>query len=128
MEVTHATSVQKEAWNIEKLLRAGVSTVVAVSDSKKHLENIRATAEGANLEMFDKHVQFTGSPERGDCFNELDSTFASHETRARGYQVSVSCAKLSEEGPQARKEPIDRAVAEAIRQITPPEAKDADSQ
>lgn len=116
IEVALGSPIKQEIRNIEKSLTAGVSSILVVSDNSTHLRNIEQAARDAGLELENK-VRFLADSELADYFSELGSTLASHETESRGYQVSVSYAKLDPKERKTRKAAIHRAVAETIRQM-----------
>lgn len=117
VEVALNSSIKQEIRNIEKSLQAGIQSIVVVSDNQTHLENIQKAARDAGLQGLETRVRFLPESQVSDYFNELGSSLASHETESRGYQVSVSYAKLGEKERDARKAAIHRAVAETIRQM-----------
>ena len=126
VEVALNSPIEQEVRNIEKSLEAGISSVVVVSDNQTHLENIEKAAEDAGVQELDTQVRFLETSQLGDYFDELGSSLASHETESRGYQVSVSYAKVDAKERDARKAAIHRAVAETIRQMKQQRPDDAE--
>ena len=126
VEVALNSPIKQEVRNIEKSLQAGIPSIIVVSDNQTHLENIQKAAEDAGLQDLETRVRFLAESQLSDYFDELGSSLASHETESRGYQVSVSYAKLDAKERDARKAAIHRAVAETIRQMKQKGTESAD--
>ena len=115
VEICNTTDAEWEVHNIQKCFDAGYDLIVACSNEKKSLENIRKKAEGSlSAAIHSKLVFF----EQETLFQYLDQELAreaSTETRVKGYRVKVEYSAVSGDEAKHINNSIVKTVAEASR-------------
>lgn len=114
VEVCNTTEADWEVHNIQKCFDAGYDLIVACSNEKKSLENIRRKASTLLQELQNK-LQFF-EPEQ--LFAYLDAEIAkeaSTETRVRGYRVKVNYSPVSNDEAKHISNAMVKTVSEATR-------------
>jgi hypothetical protein len=115
VEICNTTEPDWEMHNIEKCYIAGYDLIVACSNEKKSLENIRKKAETAASKQIQDRLAFF-EPEA--FFQYLDQELAkeaSKEVRTKGYRVKVEYSAVSSDEAKQMSDSIVRTVTEAVR-------------
>lgn len=119
VEISVTTETDWEIHNIEKCLAAGYDIVVACSNEKKTLENIRSKIEDSFDETMKSKILIF-EPEQ--FFMYLDKEVAkeaSTEKRMKGYRVKVNYDALPDDIAAQKKEHILKAVGKSMRKDKP---------
>ncbi len=114
VEVCNTTEAGWEMHNIQKCFDAGYDLIVACSNEKRSLENIRKKADTLPQQILGKLLFF--EPE--ELFTYLDTEIAkeaSTETRVRGYRVKVNYSPVSSEEAKHISSSLVKTVSEATR-------------
>jgi len=114
VEICNTTDADWEVHNIQKCADAGYDLIVACSNEKKSLENIRKKAVSLSKGIQDKLVFF--EPEA--LFQYLDQELAkeaSTEMRTKGYRVKVEYSAVSGDEAAHISNSIVKAVSDAER-------------
>ena len=115
VEICNTTEPDWEVHNIQKCAEAGYDLIVACSNEKKTLENIRKKVETIlNTAIQSKLVYF--EPEA--LFQYLDQELAkeaSTEVRTKGYRVKVEYSAVSGDEASHMSNSIVKTVSEAAR-------------
>ncbi len=118
VEICNTTEPDWEVHNIQKCAEAGYDLIVACSNEKKSLENIRKKAETLlNTAIQIKLVYF--EPEA--LFQYLDQELAkeaSTEVRTKGYRVKVEYSAVSGDEATQMSNSIVKTVSESKRKNT----------
>ena len=115
VEICNTTDAEWEVHNIQKCFDAGYDLIVACSNERKSLENIRKKgAELLSAAIQTKVVFF----EPDAFFLYLDQELAkeaSTETRVKGYRIKVEYSAVSEDEAKHMGNSIVKTVTEAAR-------------
>ena len=115
VEICNTTEPDWEIHNIEKCFNAGYDLIIAFSNEKKSLDNIRKKAETTlSAELQSKLAFF--EPEA--LFQYLDQELAkeaSTEVRTKGYRVKVEYSAVSTDEAKHMSDSIVKTVTEAAR-------------
>lgn len=112
-EIAKTNTAQYETQNIQKCLAAGFGKIVVVSSDKKHLSNIRRSAEKTITENLLSNVHFL-EPEHFHLFLEKlnsEAKTCSKDERIKGYTVNVSHKETSKTDQEIR----EKTIAEILK-------------
>ncbi len=112
-EIANTNTAQYETQNIQKCLAAGFDKVVVISNDKRHLSNIRRSAESVISDGLLSRVHFL-EPELFHLFLEKLNSEANSESKdekVKGYTVNVSFKDTSETDQEIR----EQAIAEILK-------------
>ena len=117
-EVANTNSVDYEVQNIQKCLSAGFQKVVVISESTRHLSNIKKNISAFLVEHQMERVHFL-EPDSFHLF--LENLLSSEpkdnepEVRIRGYKVDASFKEPSDAENDAKEKVIAKVISEAIK-------------